>query len=158
MLLPRYVRINQNFSYILRIKTQTTTILIEKNFWNICQIARKTYIVCKMGQIWFCWDFEVLPPDQYEKMNSNFSPVKQIYTPNTTILAEIFENFPSFPGKVTFCAELVQKSFCWDFEVLPRLCDNQSDFQSYILHVKRYHSRQKEFSENFPSFPAKLTL
>ena len=37
-------------------------------------------LYAKLGQIWFCWDFEVLPPDQYERMNSNFSPIKQIYT------------------------------------------------------------------------------
>ena len=41
---------------------------------------KKLTLYAKLGQIWFCWDFEVLPPDQYEKINPNFSPIKQIYT------------------------------------------------------------------------------
>ena len=38
-----------------------------------------------MYKIWFCWDFEVLPPGKVT-FDQNFSPNPQIYTPNPTIL------------------------------------------------------------------------
>ena len=47
------------------------------------------------------------------------------------------------PRKYTFCAELAEKSFCWDFEVLPPDYVTTNVIFSPILHVKRYHSRQK---------------
>ena len=36
---------------------------------------------------WSCLDFEVLAPD-YVTINQNFSPIPQIYIPNTTILTK----------------------------------------------------------------------
>ena len=71
----------------------------------------------------------------------------------------ISEKVPSFPGKLTLCAKLVQKWSCWDFEVLPPdYCDNPSKSQSYPtnLNTKHYHFDWKEFLENFPVFKKNL--
>ena len=81
--------INRTFSPIPRIFILSITILIKKNLRTFSQSPRKTYIVCKIGtKKWFCWDFEILPPG-YVIINRNFSPIRQIYTPNTTILSKI---------------------------------------------------------------------
>ena len=82
---PDYVTSNQNFSPIPQIYTPNTTILTKKNFWKISQFSRKKLKLCaNFEQKWFCWGFEVLPPD-YLTINQNFNPIPQIYTQNPTI-------------------------------------------------------------------------
>ena len=115
---PHYETINQNFSPIPQIYTPNTTIVTKTNSGIFPSFPEKLTLCAKFEQKWFCWDFEVLPPD-YVTINQNFSPILQIYTPNTTILTE--ENFwkiSNFPEKLTLCAKFEQKWFCWDFEVL----------------------------------------
>ena len=61
----------------------------------------------------------MLPPG-YVTINQNFSPIPQIYIPNTTILLKrISGKFPNFSEKLTLCAKLGQKLSFWDFELLP---------------------------------------
>ena len=99
MLPPHYVTINQNFSPIPQIYTPNTTILNKMNFWKIPSFPEKLTLYGKFEQKWFYWDFEVLPPD-YVTINQNFSPIPQIYTPNTTILTEKnFWKISQFPRK-----------------------------------------------------------
>ena len=114
-----YVTITQNFSPILQIYALNTTILTKKNIWKIPRFPEKLTLYAKLGQKLFCWDFEVLPLD-YVTINQNFSPIPQTYTINaTTLTKKNFLKIPSFPEKLTLCAKLVHKGFCWDFEVLP---------------------------------------
>ena len=82
-----HLTINQNFSSIPQIYTTNTTILIKENFANISQVSRQTYIVWKIGEKWSSWDFEVLPPS-HAIITQKFSPIPQIYTPNTTIMTK----------------------------------------------------------------------
>ena len=61
---PSYVTINKNVSSVPQTYTPNTTILTKKEFLKNFQGCQKTlYIVCKVGTLRFCWDFEVLPPD-----------------------------------------------------------------------------------------------
>ena len=99
MLPPSYVTINQNLSPILQVYTPSTTIPAENISEKFPSFLEKLALCAKLVQKWFCWDFEVLPLD-YEKINLNFSPVAQIYSPNTTVLAKKnFWKFSQFLGK-----------------------------------------------------------
>ena len=151
--------INQNLSNIPQIYTPNTTILTKKNFWKFFRFPEKLTLCAKFQQKWFCWDFQVLPPD-YVTINQNFSPIPQIYTPNTTILTK--KNFwktSQFSRKTyTVCkiwTKMVLLGFC---SLTPWFCDNQSKFQSYTtnLDTGHYHSYQTEFLENFPVFQENL--
>ena len=145
--------VNQNFSPIPQIYAPNTAILIGKNFWKISQFRRKTYIVCKVWTKWFWLEFEVLPPN-YVTVNQNFSPIPQIYAPNTAILiGKNFWKISQFRRKTYIVCKVWTKWFWLEFEVLhPQLCDSESKFQSYStnLHSKHYYSDNKEFLENFP--------
>ena len=111
--------INETFSPIPQIYTPNITILTKNKFWKFPSFPEKLTLCAKLGQTWSCLNFEVLPPD-YVTINQNFSPIPQIYIPNTTILTKIISGkFPSFPEKLTMCAKLGQKWSCLDFEVLP---------------------------------------
>ena len=56
----------------------------------------------------------------YVTINQNFSPIPQIYIPNTTILTKKkFWKISQFSRKLTLCAKLGQKWISCDFEVLP---------------------------------------
>ena len=57
----------------------------QKIFEKFPHFPGKLALCAKLGQNWFCWDFKVLPPS-YVTFNQNFSPIPQIYTPNTNIL------------------------------------------------------------------------
>ena len=76
---PDYVTINQNLSPIPQIYTQDPTISTKKKFGKFPSFPEKLTLCAKFEQKWFCWDFEVLPPD-YVTINQNFSPIPQIYT------------------------------------------------------------------------------
>ena len=178
MLPPDYVTINQNFSPIPQIYTPNTTILTKKNFWKISHFSRKTYIVCKirtkmvlMGfrgltswlsdkqskfqsystnlhiepyhfdQKEFLESFPVFQKNLHcvQNLNKNgfdrtlrFYPLIMWKSIKISVLfhksahrtlpfwpKRIFGKFPSFPEKLTLCANFGQKWFWWDFEVLP---------------------------------------
>ena len=101
----------------------------------------------------------MLPPD-YVTINQNFSPIPQIYTPNTTILTKKnFWKIFQFSRKTYIVCKIWTKMALmgfWGFT--PWLCDNQSKFQSYStnLHTEPYLFSQKEFLENFPVFKKNL--
>ena len=84
---PDYVTINQNLSPIPQIYILNSTILTKNNFWKYPSFPEKLTLCAKLGQKWSCLDFEVLPSDCVT-INQNFSPIPQIYIPNTTILTE----------------------------------------------------------------------
>ena len=81
------VTINQNLSPIPQIYIPNTTILTKRKFWKFPSFPEKLTLCAKLGQKWSCWDFEVLPPD-YVTINQNFSPIPQIYIPDTIILTK----------------------------------------------------------------------
>ena len=99
-------------------------------------------------------------PSHYVTINQNFSPIPQIYTPNTTILTEKnFWKISQFSRKTYIVCKIWTKMVLlgfWSFT--PWLCGNQSKFQSYStnLHTEPYHFDQKEFLENFPIFQKNL--
>ena len=87
---PDYVTINQN-SVQFHEPTYSLLPLWPKGIsGQFPSFPGKLTLCPKFGQKWLFRDFEVLPPD-YVKVNQNFSPIPQIYTPNTTIL--ITKNF-----------------------------------------------------------------
>ena len=118
-----YVTINQNFSPIPEICAPNTTILTKTNFWNIFQVCRKTYIVCKIGTKMVLLQFHIqcLPILlDYLLFLGNVIPIPQIYTQRATNLGKkiFFKKFARFPGKYIVW-KLRQKWYCWEFEVLP---------------------------------------
>ena len=86
----------------------------------------------------------MLPPD-YVTINQNFSPIPRIYTPNATL---------------TLCAKLVQKWFCWDFEVLPPSYVTINGFFSPIPRVYPPNTTilTKKNSWKFSQFPRKTYI
>ena len=78
----------------------------------------KLTLCAKFEQKWFCWDFEVLPPD-YVTINQSFSPIPQIYTPNNTILTKKnFWKISQFSRKTYIVCKIWTKMVCWECEVL----------------------------------------
>ena len=59
-----------------------------KRFLNrFPRFPRKLTLCAALAQKRFCWNFEVLPP-HCVTIYRNFSPIPQVYTSNTTILAK----------------------------------------------------------------------
>ena len=108
---PDYVTINQNFSPIAQIYLPNTSILAKNNFWKVSQFFRKTYIVWKIWTKMILLGFESVILSFCDNQ-SKFSPIPQIYTPNTTILAKKnFWKISQFSRKLTLCAKFGQKWF-----------------------------------------------
>ena len=128
-------------------------------FGKFLSFPEKLTLCANFGQKSFCWDFKVLPPDCVT-INQNFSPIPQIYIPNTTILTKKnFWKISQFSRKTYIVCKIWTKMVLmgfWGFT--PWLCDNQSKFQSYStnLHTEPYHFDEKEFLENFPVFEKNL--
>ena len=78
--------INQNFSPIPQIYTTHRTLSFrpKRISGKVLSFPGKLTLCAKFEQKWFCWDFEVLPPD-YGIINQNFSPSPQIYRQYPTI-------------------------------------------------------------------------
>ena len=154
-----FVTINQNSCPIPQIYTPNTTNLTEKNFGKFLSFPEKLTLCAKFEQKWFCWDFEVLPPD-FVRINKNFSPIPQIQTQNTTNLTKNnFWKVSQFSRKTYIVCKIWTKMVLLGFwSLTPWFCDNQSKFQSYStnLHIKHYHSDLKEFLESFPIFHKNL--
>ena len=84
---PGYVEINTKLSPIPQIYTRETTILAKNNSCQFSQISRKIYIVCKIGpKIEF--GSNLMSHPGYVEINTKLSPIPQIYTRETTILAK----------------------------------------------------------------------
>ena len=138
---------------------QTLPFWLKRISGKFPNFPEKLTLCAKFEQEWFCWDFEVLPPD-YVTINQNFSPIPQIYTPNTTILTKKnFWEISQFSRKTYIVCKIWTKMVLlglWGFT--PWLCDNQSKFQSYStnLHTEPYHFDRKEFLESFSVFHKNL--
>ena len=158
-LLQDYLLLFGNFTPVPQICTCWATNLAKNIFEESSQFSRKIYIVWKIWTEWFCWDFEVLPPD-YVTINQNLSPIPQIYTPNSTILTEKnFWKISQFSRKTYIVCKIWTKMVLLGiWSLTPWFCDNQSKFQSYStnLDTGHYHSYQTEFLENFPVFQKNL--
>ena len=119
MLPNDYVTINQNFSPIPQIYAPKATIVAKNNLWKIPSFPEKLTLCAKFGQKWFCWDFKALPSD-YVTINQNFSPIPQMYTPKTTIIAKNnFWKFSQFSRKTYIVRKIRTKMVMLGFEVLP---------------------------------------
>ena len=114
-----------------------------------------------LEQKWFCWDFEVLPPD-YVTINQNFSPIPQIYTQNPTISTkkEFLKNFLVF-HKNFHCVQNLNKNGVAGILRFYPLIMSKSIKISVLFHKSTHRTlplRPKRISGKFPSFPEKLTL
>ena len=140
-------------------KHHTLPIWLKRIFGKFLNFPEKLTLCAKFEEKWFCWDFEVLPPN-FVTINQNFSPIPQIYTPSTTILTwKNFYKVSQFSRKTYIVCKIWTKMVLiriWS--VTPWLSDSQSKFQSYStnLHLQHYHSDNKEFLENFPIFQKNL--
>ena len=138
---------------------QSLPIWLKWIFGKFLNFPEKLTLCAKFKQKWFCWEFEVLPPD-FVTINQNFSPIPQIYTPSTTILTEKnFWKVSQFSRKTYIVCKIWTKMVLvriWS--VTPWLSDSQSKFHTYStnLHLQHYHSDNKEFLENFSIFQKNL--
>ena len=80
--------INRKLSPIPQIYTLETTILAKNNSFKFSQISRKIYIVCKIGPKIEFGGTDDVSPSGYVAINRKLSPIPQIYTLETTILAK----------------------------------------------------------------------
>ena len=83
-----YVVINRKLSLFPQIFILETTILVKKEFPSILpDIQENLHCVQNRSQKCLWWDFEVSLPG-YVAINRKLSPIPQIYTLETTILAK----------------------------------------------------------------------
>ena len=78
---------------------QTLPLWLKRISETFPTFPEKLILCAKLVQKWFCWDFEALT-FCYVTVSRDSSTIPQVYTPNTTILAENnFRKFPKFPRK-----------------------------------------------------------
>ena len=97
----------------------TLPIWLKRIFGKFLNFPEKLTLCPKFEQKWFCWDFEVLPPD-FVRINQNFSPIPQIQTPNTNNLTKNnFWKVSQFSRKTYIVCKIWTKMVLLGFWSLP---------------------------------------
>ena len=106
-------------------KLQTLPIWRKIIFGKFLHFPEKLTLCAKFEQKWFCWDFEVLPPD-FVRINQNFSPIPQIFTPDTINLTEKnFVKVSQFSRKTYIVCKIWTKMVLLGFwSLTPWFCEN----------------------------------
>ena len=124
---PGYVAINRKLSHIPQIYTHKTIILVKNYSCQFSQTSRKNlHFVQNWSQKLVWWDFEV-SSSGYVAINRKLSPIPQIYTLKTTILAkkQFLSILTNFQENLHCVENLSQKSVCGILHLTSWLCGNQ---------------------------------
>ena len=127
---------------------QTIPIWLKRIFGKFLNFPEKLTLCAKFEQKWFCWDFEVLPPE-FVTINQNFSPIPQICTPTLPFWLKRFPlNFSIFHENLHCVQHLEKNCFTGILKSCPLIIwQSIKILYSYStnLHTKQYHSDDKNF-------------